>query len=164
MPLISPNELVSSPYIRTDIDNLHNENDEYTVEFPPMCEFERIVILEFAEKLCSEDDNIRFVNIKDLVNIIVTKFNEIVDIDRQQNNSRSVIDRMKSIGFTPVANPEGKLNIYYNPMCSYILYTVIYNMAKDDDHEKLPHIRNLMLELWPKFLDYYFPNVEFIEQ
>ena len=161
MPLISPNDFATSPCIRTNIDNLYNEDDEYTVQFPPMCDFEKAVIFEFTQKICSEDDDVRFVNVKDLVNIIITKYNEIIEIDRQQSNSRSMIDRMNAIGFTPVAGPEGKLNMYYNPIASYILYTRVYNLAKDDDPTRLPHIKNLMIEQWPKFLDYYYPNITF---
>ena len=147
--------------INHNLNNLHNENDEYTVEFPPMCDFEKAVILEFTQKLCSDDDEIRLVSIKDLVNIIIPKFNEIVEVDRQQSNPRTMIDRINGIGFTPVPGPEGNPSIYFNPICCYILYINIYNMAKKDGHTNLANIKNLMIEQWSKFLDYYYPNITF---
>ncbi len=169
MPLILPLELSNQQNVSVNVSpNMlhaqipleeHLANDDLSINFPEMCLFERQVISEFMSKML-ENDRVhgRFViTLKDVSNIITHNYNRIVESDRENSNPRSTVNRLEFIGFTPVIDSNGNYNIFSNPMCSLLLFQMMIGM-KDDN---LDHLIQLMIEMWPKFLNYYFPNISF---
>ena len=166
MPLILPLELsnqqnvsVNTDQVQLALEEQYADDDDLSINFPEMCLFERQVISEIMTKILEKDsvNSSCRITLKDVINIITHNYNRIVESDRENSNPRSPIDRVKFIGFTPVIDSNGNYNIFSNPMCSLLLFQMMIGM-KDDNRE---HLIQLMIEMWPKFLNYYFPNISF---
>lgn len=166
MPLILPIELsnqqnvsVNTDQVQLSLEEQYANGDDESVDFPEMCLFERQVIREFMTRMLENDpnDDQFVITLNDLSNIITHNYNKIVECDRENSNLRSTIDRLKFIGFTPVIDSNGRYSIYSNPMCGLLLYQMMIGMNGDNRQ----HLIQLMIQTWPKFLNYYFPNISF---
>lgn len=166
MPLILPLELSNqqnvsahAPHAQIPLEEHLANDDELSINFPEMCEFERQVICEFMTKMLENDqtDGRFVITLKDLSDIITHHYNRIVESDRENSNPRSTVNRLECIGFTPVINSDGNYNMYSNPMCSLLLYQMMIGMNGDNRE----HLIQLMTQMWSKFLAYYFPDIDF---
>jgi len=77
------------------------------------------------------------------MNILASNFNKIVEKDKLNNNMRSTVDRIKSIGFIPGLDSKGNKNIFFNPMCNILMFRAMMNIdkSKANDIIKNPNLK-----------------------
>ena len=127
--------------------------------WPEMNPIEKEVLLEWLslgidnEKELDNEKNLNKVgeqNLLNLSNILIRRYNNNTD------KSLSPVDRIKSLGFRPVQDSNGKRNIYFNPLCTILMYCLIMNLRKKEG-ESTDYLRNKMIDAFEKLLKHYFP-------
>ena len=144
---------LSLPLIIMVIFTNSSESKNPEINLPPMCDFEKDVLCELLDsKYCSENDTL-ILSPLSLMNILASNFNKIVEKDKLNNNMRSTVDRVKSIGFTPGLDSKGNKNIFFNPMCSILMFQAMIGIdeSKANDIIKNPQFK----KAWNKFLAHY---------
>ena len=126
--------------------------------WPEMNTVEKEVLLEWLslgidnEKESDNEENLNKVgeaNLLNLSNILIRRYNNT-------DKSLTPENRVKSLDFKAVRDQNGKKNIYFNPLCTILMYCLLMDLRKKEG-ESTDFLRNKMIEAFEKLLKHYFP-------
>ena len=126
--------------------------------WPEMNPIEKEVLLEWLslginnEKESDNVENINEVgeqNLLNLSNILIRRYNNT-------DKSLSPQNRVKSLDFKAVLDQNGDKNIYFNPLCTILMYCLLMDLRKRDG-KSTDYLKNKMVEAFEKLLKHYFP-------